>query len=487
MGILQQHFGMQNIPHAAGVYQFLRNKSMTKPKKIPPWAWAVSGLLVGVVFAWIAIEAITASGQPLNGSQSVNSGGQPAAQSGPSAGAAPQIQANANTATNEQLAQAQAENARLQAAQNQASLAVETTQMMGMMGKTLSDYYGEVMDAQGLGQLWCLIGSQCETNFWAAFAQQALGEDSLKSAAADSKIEATYHTLTGSYTYVDAKKQLDELVFASYGADVQSSDSDEVKIEKILGFIDAHVHYGYDMRETPQAAAETLEQQSGDCKDFSILASAALADAGIPSAIMRMKNVSGEGSGHAMILIQSNDNLPLYGSYADLTKYGLSSGRWWIIEPQYTLVQQTENPSWFKQWEIVNAAMVGSGTASVQQAQGGDNDLQRIADMHEVQNALEAYFNKNGKYPVIANGTWATLQTTLIGAGIGINTVPNDPNGGTYYYGTDANGTIYIVAAKLKNGTGGAWNGYQVVSTSNLTTADSDISGCTTPDYCMTL
>lgn len=257
---------------------------------------------------------------------------------------------NANTAVSAELAQEEAVNAQLQAAQNQAAIAAETNQMLAMTDNTLDIYYNEIRDAQGLGQLVCLWGSQCEVNFWAALSQQALGEDSLESTLGQQKAEATYHSVTNSYTYTDAKKQLDELVFAPYGADVQSSDSDEVKITKILGFIDSHIQYAGDLSETPHAPGETLALRSGDCKDYSILTSAALADAGIPSAVMWMDNIPNpSGSDHAMILIQSNENMPLYESYSDLTSYGLPAGRWWVIEPQYTLPQQLQNPQWFAQ------------------------------------------------------------------------------------------------------------------------------------------
>ena len=432
-----------------------------KNKKIPAWAWAVSGLLVGVVFAWIAVEAITASGQPANSGQSA-SGGQSVAQTSPTGGAAPQ--ASANSAANEQLsaqlAQEQAAYARLESANNtvtnEAVVNNEVAQMMGMMGKTLSDYYGEVRNAQDISQTsGCLWGSQCETDFWAAFADQALGENSLNSTSFDQQAEAKYHSITGSYTYTDAKKQLDELVFAPYGAGVQSSDSDAMKIYKILNFITSHIHYEYDMSETPQAPAETLEQKSGDCKDFSILASAAFADAGITSAIMRMQNASGT-AGHAMVLIQSSEALP-FDYYSNLTQYGLPSGKWWVIDPQFTYAGQSENPSWFNQWGIAKAAMVGQGQAGsvpapVQQAQsqGGSSDNQRVADAANIEGALELYFNAKGAYPTGVSN-WNDLVNAIVTAtGIKRATMTNSlPQGITYGYASD--GTKFVLGVELEN------------------------------------
>jgi len=79
------------------------------------------------------------------------------------------------------------------------------------------------------------------------------------------------------------------------------------------------------------------------------------------------------------------------------------------------------------------------------------HDARRIADLHNVQNALELYFSQNGRYP--ASSDWATLITTLTGAGIGVSQVPKDPlNNTTYYYryGADTNGTDYVLGAQLE-------------------------------------
>ena len=52
-------------------------------------------------------------------------------------------------------------------------------------------------------------------------------------------------------------------------------------------------------------------------------------------------------------------------------------------------------------------------------------DARRIADLRETQNALELFYTRNNAYP--ASADWATLTTDLIGAGVGINAIPNDP------------------------------------------------------------
>jgi len=80
-------------------------------------------------------------------------------------------------------------------------------------------------------------------------------------------------------------------------------------------------------------------------------------------------------------------------------------------------------------------------------------DARRIADLHQVQNALELYFTKNGTYPTaIADSAagWTTFSNTLTGAGIGVYVIPKDPTATqTYKYAYSAGG--YVLAATLEN------------------------------------
>ena len=223
------------------------------------------------------------------------------------------------------------------------------------IGNTLQDYYNKIRAAQNLGSASCPYGSQCEVNFWAQLANNVNSGTSY---------ELTYNSLTGqqnSGTYSDAamtaEKQLETLVFAPYAAGVTSTDSDAVKIKKILDFIDANLTYERDMQETPRAPAETLGLKSGDCKSYSILASAAFSVAGVHSAVMQVENASGT-VGHAMVLVQSSETLPLAEYYSDLTSMGLPAGRWWVIEPQYTYEEQQQHPDWFAQWKLEHVAQV---------------------------------------------------------------------------------------------------------------------------------
>ncbi len=101
-------------------------------------------------------------------------------------------------------------------------------------------------------------------------------------------------------------------------------------------------------------------------------------------------------------------------------------------------------------------------------------DARRIADLHQVQNGLELYFTKNGSYP--SDAAWANLTTTLKGAGIGVNAVPNDPTIGSNYIYAAASGG-YVLAATLED-----------VNNPALTNdVDSTVNGvgCGDPVYCV--
>jgi len=87
-------------------------------------------------------------------------------------------------------------------------------------------------------------------------------------------------------------------------------------------------------------------------------------------------------------------------------------------------------------------------------------DSQRISDLSKVKVALESYFADNRRYP--AGTGWIKLST-LSGSleGSYINKLPTDPkpkvtagcnldNWREYYYKTNANGTVYVLAANLE-------------------------------------
>jgi type II secretory pathway pseudopilin PulG len=103
---------------------------------------------------------------------------------------------------------------------------------------------------------------------------------------------------------------------------------------------------------------------------------------------------------------------------------------------------------------LASIVLVGLGPI---QRQG--RDARRQSDLRNVQNALELYFNKCGHYPgtsdcsgAIGNPSWTEMGNALKGASIGINQIPNDPSSGkSYFYGTDSDGSTYILGADLED------------------------------------
>ncbi len=108
---------------------------------------------------------------------------------------------------------------------------------------------------------------------------------------------------------------------------------------------------------------------------------------------------------------------------------------------------------------LAGSVLVGFGPA---QKQG--RDLRRVNDLRQTQHALELYYAKCGYYPGVtqagvppcgafsAISSWAALTSALTGSNIGTSQIPNDPSSGkTYLYGTDANGTSYVIGATLED------------------------------------
>ncbi|MEK9154855.1 MAG: type II secretion system protein [Patescibacteria group bacterium] len=104
---------------------------------------------------------------------------------------------------------------------------------------------------------------------------------------------------------------------------------------------------------------------------------------------------------------------------------------------------------------LASVSLVALGSA-----RSSARDARRISDIASVQSALELYYTKCGFYPGGVNcaagnpTTWGALQTSLVGAaaGLGINSIPNDPiSSKTYYYGVaQASGQNYIAGTQLE-------------------------------------
>jgi hypothetical protein len=144
-------------------------------------------------------------------------------------------------------------------------------------------------------------------------------------------------------------------------AGVNSYDSNITKIDKILKYIHTIVVYQTRLLDHMWFPSETLTFRSGDCTSYSILAASMFEASGIKSAVAFFKNTKGEY--HAMVLVYLQ-NLGGYGYsyYSDLTSYSLKTGRWIIIEPQFSSVSSySSDLAWVSQWNIVAASEVPYG------------------------------------------------------------------------------------------------------------------------------
>lgn len=220
------------------------------------------------------------------------------------------------------------------------------------IGNSLESYYDNLRD--GLGPTgsknWWYTPSegewQTEVDFAANLALHDLWElywpdyeTDYVEAAGENSYETAWNCLTTIYEYLE----------------ISSLDTPEEIITKILAFLDEHIHYESEINDVFLAPVETLGFKSGDCDDYTILASALFEIAGIESAIGFFKNEDDDY--HAMVLVHLDD-LGDYGYwyYDDLTSLGLPEGRWIKIEPQTTISYQ--NDEWMHQWNILVAAKV---------------------------------------------------------------------------------------------------------------------------------
>lgn len=95
--------------------------------------------------------------------------------------------------------------------------------------------------------------------------------------------------------------------------------------------------------------------------------------------------------------------------------------------------------------------------ASLNGARSKSRDARRVADMKQMQVALELYYSDNNKYPELTttNTDKAGFNTALgpLTTGGYIPNIPSDPAGGTktYFYKTTTGGTFYCIGAVLEN------------------------------------
>jgi len=88
-------------------------------------------------------------------------------------------------------------------------------------------------------------------------------------------------------------------------------------------------------------------------------------------------------------------------------------------------------------------------------------NARRVADLRQVQNGLELYFNKCGYYPgpaACAGVAWSSvdyagLKTSLIDAGIGVKNIPQDPQNTApqQYFYSSTDGKSYVLGVALED------------------------------------
>lgn len=151
---------------------------------------------------------------------------------------------------------------------------------------------------------------------------------------------------------------------------------------------------------------------------------------------------------------------------------------------------------------LASVVLVGLGPT-----QSSGRDARRLSDLRQTMNGLELYYNKCGYYPgtsvatpcaafaQISSDGWNGMSASLTGSGIGISVVPRDPVAGhTYFYGTTAAGSSYIVAATLENLNNSVFTSYSAPSVTGYTLsgntgATNTFTSCSAPSgtYCLTL
>jgi len=97
---------------------------------------------------------------------------------------------------------------------------------------------------------------------------------------------------------------------------------------------------------------------------------------------------------------------------------------------------------------LASLILVGMGGARAK-----TRDSRRIADLHNVMNALELYYARYSYYPDASD--WGTLTNALTTGGVGVSRIPQDPlntspSAKSYYYGVSTDGQDYALGADLE-------------------------------------
>jgi len=240
------------------------------------------------------------------------------------------------------------------------SYTIETTLRIGTSLETYYDYVrANVVDlgSEPLGEeRWYLQPSYY--NLSVSFAAIEAAHDAGNAYWPGMETGCDYYNIASEHAYTTASNIIaNAIVFSG----INYTDSSVDRIDKILKIIHSLVTYQHRFVDHMWFPTETLTFRSGDCTSFSILAACMFERVGIKSAIGFFKDAQGEH--HAMVLVRL-DGLGQYGYdyYWDLRAYGLSPGKWIIIEPQCSSLSEYSNDlDWVTTWSLIAASEVPYG------------------------------------------------------------------------------------------------------------------------------
>jgi transglutaminase-like putative cysteine protease len=208
------------------------------------------------------------------------------------------------------------------------------------IGVTLESYFDTIRQEIGPS----IYDNQAKAEFGANLAKHNLGRIFWP------YYEDQFSEFNNESSYEIALEKI-ETIISLIGFDIYHTETE--KIEKILVFLNEHIHYEYEINELLLAPIETLAFKSGDCDDYSILCSTLLEYLGIESAIEIFKN---DDDFHAMVLVQLKNTPRGFYFFNNLTDYGLSENKWIIIEPQ--LLYEHQNDTSIGEWSLIAASEI---------------------------------------------------------------------------------------------------------------------------------
>lgn len=107
---------------------------------------------------------------------------------------------------------------------------------------------------------------------------------------------------------------------------------------------------------------------------------------------------------------------------------------------------------------------------SLNNARQKSRDAKRVADIKQVQTALELYFNDHGGYPTAVTQAGTITGAATAGTVVYMAVVPSNPspNGSTYTYANTSSGASYTLTYTLEAATGGLASGGHTATPAGL-------------------